>query len=285
MIILFIIDAMPSGLHERIRMPNLQNLIEEGVLFKKVYLPLPVHPELSSDYPWTCSLPNPVLMSGTIFIGQDDIKTSLIQHSFINQPTAFLVNTDAYYAISHGFTIYEDYSYGIKLNNVFRDELPVEGAKKVILENEPEFIRIHCQDPGTAGHQSHRVKGQPYTGNIWSSGSPFIKQNKYVDELVGDFVRWLKNNGRWNNTVLFVMGDHGQADCGGHPPYEEGSDITQLIVAGAGIKRGITYDYAEIIDIASTIAWLHNIKIPKYSNGRVLKEIKKGNMAPKKTDR
>ncbi len=79
--ILFIIDGMPSGLNQRIYMPNLDILRHEGVLFREVYLPLAAHPDSCLIYPWTCSIPNPVLMSGTVFIGQEGIKRNLIQHS------------------------------------------------------------------------------------------------------------------------------------------------------------------------------------------------------------
>lgn len=75
-----------------------------------------------------------------------------------------------------------------------------------------------------------------------------------MDSLLGDFVRWLKNENLWKSTVIIVMGDHGQADTGWHPPYESGSYTTQMVVAGTGIKHGAEYDYAEIIDVAPTIA-------------------------------
>ena len=68
------------------------------------------------------------------------------------------------------------------------------------------------------------------------------------------------------------MGDHGQAKTGGHPPYEEGGPITPLLIFGRGIKKGKVFDYAEMMDIAPTIAYLHNVPPPKDSIGRVLFE-------------
>ncbi|NJM14680.1 MAG: sulfatase-like hydrolase/transferase [Bacteroidales bacterium] len=90
-------------------------------------------------------------------------------------------------------------------------------------------------------------------------------------------MQWLKEKELWESTVLMVMGDHGQASLGGHPVYEPGGYVTQLLVSGQGIKKGITYPYAEIIDIAPTVAWLHNVPTPKFNNGRVLKEITENN--------
>ncbi|MBC7914200.1 MAG: alkaline phosphatase family protein [Pyrinomonadaceae bacterium] len=270
--ILFIIDGLPAGIEQRIEMPNLLALKYEGVSYEEVYLPLAGHPAYSETYPWTCTIPNPVLMSGTIFIGQEGLSENLIQHSFTEKPTAFYTNSWTYEAISHGFTHYVDFSEN-KRENLFKDELPIEAAKQAIVIQNPEFIRVHCQGPGSAGHRSHRESDQPYTGNIWAADSPFIQQNQYVDKLLGDFVDWLKTESLWDETVLFVMGDHGQCDTGGHGTYEPGGYTTQLVIAGNHIRKGINYKYAEMIDIAPTIAWLHHVPAPKFSAGRVLQEI------------
>ncbi len=270
-VILFIIDAMPSGLHERIEMPHFTQLIDEGVLYERVHTLLPAHPPESAEYPWSSSIPNPVLMTGTIFIGQEGIKEAMIQHSFKDQTTAFVANVWAYEAISGGFDIYRDMSN--EWEDIFRDELSVNEAKRILIEHDPAFLRIHCQGPGSAGHRSHRDADQPYTGNIWHPISPFIAQNQYVDQLLGEFVQWLKDTDKWKDTVLFIMGDHGQAVGGGHPINDKESATTQLLVLGSNIRKGVRYPDAELIDIAPTIAYLMGAKPPKYSIGRILREI------------
>ena len=45
-----------------------------------------------------------------------------------------------------------------------------------------------------------------------------------------------------------------------------------MLIFGQGIKKGKVFDYAEMIDVAPTIAYLHNISAPKGSIGRVLLE-------------
>lgn len=277
---MFVIDGLPAGIEQRLPLPSLEALKAEGVWYQEVYLPLAAHPAQSNSYPWTCSLPNPVLMSGTVFVGQDGVAQHLIQHSFTDRPTAFFVNAWTYAAISDGFAVYADCSEG-KRERLFQDELPVKAAKKAILDTDPAFLRIHCQGPGSAGHRSHREQGQSYTGNIWAEDSPFRSQNLYVDALLGDFVRWLKAGGFWETTVLLVMGDHGQCHGGGHDPFAPGLHNTQLVVAGAAVKKGVSYPYADIVDVAPTIAWLQNVPVPGFSIGRALKEIRCGEPEPK----
>ncbi|NJM14681.1 MAG: hypothetical protein HC896_04230 [Bacteroidales bacterium] len=189
--ILFIIDGMVSNLHEKIEMPGFSSLLKEGTLFKEVYLPLAAHPDSSAAYPWGCSLPNPVLMTGTVFIGQPGITENMIQHSFTKRPTAFVANVWSYAAVSKGFTMYADCSNG-EFANVFKDELSVEKAKELILEHDPEFIRLHCQGPGSAGHRSYREEGKPYTHNIWHPASPYLQQNQKVDSLLYHLCNGLK---------------------------------------------------------------------------------------------
>jgi len=276
--ILITIDGMTSGIHERIEMPSFSTLMQEGVLYKEIYLPLAAHPQQSENYPWSCSIPNPVLMSGTIFIGQENVAQNLIQHSFTERPTAFTVNSGSYVAIKDGFTIYEQVRKG-EMTPVYTDELSMDAMKAIIKKDNPEFMRIHCQGLGSSGSRT-QAPDQPFTNNIWHPESPWRLQAKHTDKVLGEFVQWLKDEGLWESTVLIVMGDHGQADGGWHEPYLPGSNTTQMVVAGKGIRKGVTYDYAEIIDVVPTIAWLQEVPAPKYSTGRVLKEIKEGENPP-----
>jgi len=67
-VILFIIDGLATEAPARIDMPRYNQLKNQGVYYQAMHLVLPGHPKKSSEYPWSCSLPNPMLMSGTPFI-------------------------------------------------------------------------------------------------------------------------------------------------------------------------------------------------------------------------
>jgi len=105
-VILFIIDGLSTKAPERIAMPHFNELKQKGVYYKAMHLPLPGHPEKGPDYPWSCSLPNPMLMSGTPFVGMEGIRKSMIQHSFEPKETAFIVNARSYLDVSGGFGTY-----------------------------------------------------------------------------------------------------------------------------------------------------------------------------------
>ena len=76
-VILFIIDGLAVKAPERIDMPHYNALKKEGVYYEAMHLPLPGQPEKGPNYPWGCSLPNPMLMSGTPFVGREGIRESI----------------------------------------------------------------------------------------------------------------------------------------------------------------------------------------------------------------
>lgn len=272
MTIMLILDGLTPGAIDRIPLDKLKALKEESCYYESLHLPLPAHPEKSSTYPWSCSLPNPVLMSGTVFIGQDSLKEHLIQHSFKDQKTAFVVNDGAYKDVAGGFDTYINLRESFE--DIFKDEMVFDKARELIKNEKPGFLRVHLQGPGSAGHRSHEAENanEPWYQDIWHPESPYIQQLKQADRLAADFISWMKQEGYMENTVLMILGDHGQAPGGGHPPYQPESSKTALLMAGKGVKSGVRYEYAEIIDLAPTIAYIHNIAPPKYAAGRVLKE-------------
>jgi hypothetical protein len=266
--ILLVIDGLANGAIERLPLKHLEELKSEGVYFSNLVLPLAAHPKQNTNandpkfYPWSCSIPNPVMMTGTVFIGQSGIKETLLQHTCNKAgiKTAFIVNSDAYTEIAGGYDIYRQEWKS-------DDDSPVFPALQDVIKTEdPSFIRVHLQSSGAGGYIDQRNNRR-----IWDTNSEYRRRALKVDSLIGNFITWLKSNNYWNETVVFISGDHGQADVGGHAPYELNGDKTSLLIAGKGIKKAKRFDYAEMIDIAPTIAYLQGIPAPRYSQGRVLK--------------
>ena len=266
-IILFIIDGLAVQAPERVEMPHYNALKKEGVHYKAMHLPLPGHPDKGPNYPWGCSLPNPMLMSGTPFVGREGIRESMIQGSFSPKETAFIVNARSYLDVSGGFGTYIS-----KPKNP--DSLVIDIATEKMKEQDFSFMRIHLQRPGIEGMKVSWEKNsdQPYYRNIWHEESRYREALEIADEQLGRFVSWLKAENLWDGTVLMICGDHGQADEGWHEPYSPAANVTPLLIAGSGISGPRNFDYCELIDIAPTIAHLAKKEKPKFSIGRVLLE-------------
>ena len=248
-VILFIIDGLAAEAPDRIAMPNYHSLKKEGVFYKKMHLVLPGHPEKGPDYPWSCSLPNPMLMSGTPFIGSEGIRKSLIQYSFEPEETAFIVNAYSYLDVSDGFG-----TYASKPKNP--DSLVIDIAIEKMKEQDFRFMRVHLQRAGIEGMRISKAKSVdlPDYQNIWHKESRYRKAIEVADEQLGRFVDWLKAEDLWDGTLLLICGDHGQANEGWHEPYSPPSNKTPLLIVGSGVDDTAEYEYCEIIDLAPTIA-------------------------------
>ena len=266
-VILFIIDGLAVKAPERIEMPHYNALKQEGVYYEAMHLPLPGHPDKGEEYPWGCSLPNPMLMSGTPFVGRESIRESMIQKSFAPEEVAFIVNARSYLDVSGGFGTYIS-------KPKKPDSLVIDITTKKMKEQDFSFMRVHLQRAGIEGMKVSWEKNsdQPYYRNIWHETSRYREALEIADEQLGRFVDWLKAEGLWEGTVLMICGDHGQADEGWHEPYSPAANVTPLLIAGAGVDGPRSYNYCELIDIAPTIAHLAKKKKPALSIGRVLYE-------------
>jgi hypothetical protein len=265
--ILFIMDGLCVGTVERIPLPNFQNLTKQGCYYKVVHVPLAAHPKDNKIYPHSCSVPNPVMMTGTVLFRLSD---QMIQDVFEEKKTAFVTNSKSYLSVSKGFDIY----HVIDQNPPSDDAPVVEKAKEIIENKDPVFMRVHLQGPGRGGYDGSvdMNKDKPWYRNIWHTESLYVRRMKKADRLLGEFVAWLEATGRMDRTVMIVTSDNGQTVTGGHPPYAPGSSTTSMLIFGTGIKKGCVFDYAEIIDIVPTIACIHQITPPHNCKGRVLLE-------------
>lgn len=80
-------------------------------------------------------------------------------------------------------------------------------------------------------------------------------------------------------TTLIVTSDHGHIDRGGHGGWEPVVKQVPLVLAGAGIRRGVRGGDVRQADIAPTMAALLGLSIPAHSQGRPLVEALQGETA------
>ena len=266
-VILFIIDGLAAEAPARINMPRYSQLKKQGIYYQAMHLVLPGHPKKSPEYPWSCSLPNPMLMSGTPFIGTDGIGENLLQHSFDPKETAFIVNAHSYLDVSGGFGTYIS-----KPRNP--DSLVIDLTIEAMKKQDFTFMRVHLQQAGIKGMRvsEEKYSDLPDYRNIWHKESRYREAVETADEQLGRFVDWLKAEDLWSGTLLMICGDHGQANEGWHEPYSAESNVTPLLLVGAGVRSATTFKYCEILDVAPTIADVLKKKQPAFSCGRILKE-------------
>lgn len=260
-VILFMIDGMHWQAPLKLNMPIFNSLVKEGTYIEKSYMILPHHPTIGnySDFN-SCSFPNPVLHEGTVFIRPGN---KYIQEVFSpDRQTAFVVNTAAYRSVSRGFTT-------SIMDPSLSDKQVVEQSMILLEQQDPVFMRIHLQTSGEMG-TSISINSSPdesYYRNIYGDGSPYVKSIEEADQLLGQFISFLKKKRKWENTLLIVTSDHGQSKIGWHPLFDEDSWMTPLVFVGPRIAKGRRLPYFEHTNLAPTIAWLLDAKAPNEDSG------------------
>ncbi|MFA6471907.1 MAG: sulfatase-like hydrolase/transferase, partial [Candidatus Latescibacterota bacterium] len=266
--VLFVIDGLSYKVWEKLNLPVMKKMIAGGTLVEKSFLPPAAHPHTGAYAELqSCSIPNPILLAGTVFITRE---TGYLQQSFTSpKTTAFVSNSTAYITLNTGYT----YSY----QKDGPDAEAVQMALEIMKTGSPSFMHIHLQDAGGAGTRSMTGgntagKKDEWVGNIWAVNSPYRTVTERADSLLGVFINGLEKQGILGKTAILVIGDHGQNDGGWHPLEMLDSSITTAVLWGAGIKNGQRIPYAEHIDVVPTISALMVVKPPKTSRGRIIAE-------------
>jgi len=202
-------------------------------------------------------------MSGTVFIKKE---TEYIQQCFqASEATAFVANATAYITIGLGYT----YSY----QHEGPDDESVRWALELMRMGRPRFMRVHLQNPGSAGFECMATeKDVDWRFDIWAKDSPYRIATERADSLLKVFLDGLNTLGVLEKTVIIVVGDHGQDDGGWHPLQSPDGAITTMVLWGPGVKSGMKVPYAEHTDIVPTICALMGVKPPAMSQGRVIAE-------------
>ena len=94
----------------------------------------------------------------------------------------------------------------------------------------------------------------------------YLSAVHYSDSFVADVVAMLKRTGRWENTDLLVIGDHGEAfgehglDFHTGVPYDEVMKVP-AVFAGPGVPPGRVRTPASQVDVLPTLAKLAGFEL------------------------
>lgn len=148
------------------------------------------------------------------------------------------------------------------MHNDVADRNIIEKSKKIMKEQDPELFITQLISTDQTGHS----RGVLY--------DEYIQKIEEADQLVEEFVGWLKENGKMANTTLIICADHGQADgIGGHGHLDEGERFVPFIMYGPNIEVGkVVREHHSLVSVAPTLAYLLGAPYPSHSRGHVLTE-------------
>ena len=96
---------------------------------------------------------------------------------------------------------------------------------------------------------------------------------KELDGYIGEIVKAVADAGMLDETIFIVTADHGGINKG-HGGKTMQEMETPFIISGKNVKKG--YEFTESMmqfDVASTIAYIFNLKQPQVWIGRPMKQV------------
>jgi arylsulfatase A-like enzyme/Tfp pilus assembly protein PilF len=148
----------------------------------------------------------------------------------------------------------------------------VQHAEKWLDEHAagPHFLWVHLYDPHDPYEPpppySERYKDHLYDGEI-----------AYADSALADFIAYLKKTGRYDASIIVVVGDHGEGlgehheDTHGIFLYDSTTHVPLILKLPGGIDAGATVAaQVRTVDIVPTLLALTGLPAPQKRDGESL---------------
>lgn len=268
--------------YKDIKTPNIDSLAADSIRFEKAFTPVPItlpaHAALlTGTYPMYNGLHD--FSGNKLNPNQPTLATILKRSGYTTGAVVGSAVLDSRFGLNQGFDFYYDhfdFSRLLETNldamerpgNVVMDEALAwlsKNAKKKFM------FWVHLYDP----HAPYRppppydqqYKDQPYDGEI-----------AFADSQVGRLLRLLKQQGVYANTLIVLVGDHGEG-LGDHGEkthgffiYNSTLHIPMLIKLPAAqrIPPRRNSQPVSLVDVAPTVLSALKMKVPAEVQGRNL---------------
>jgi arylsulfatase A-like enzyme len=264
-------DHFGSAGYPRDTTPNLDRLAEKGLVFERAY---------SECATTSCSIPNlisgvPFLGVGTVFEGRkipDEIVTLAEYLGPLGYRSVGLSsnpNNSGRRNSHQGFDRFRKVSGTLQLNSMALEAISEQP------EDQPLFLQLHYlpphqpyrpppeydifTDPGYRGPVHPKIGLRPYTMGIRSFSETDLAQLvglydghlRWADHNVSQVFEALKAAGRWENTLVVVTSDHGEA-FGEHGHFSHNSTLFEEMLHVPLIMR-LPGDRRPTVDTGSPV--------------------------------
>ncbi|MFQ6108434.1 MAG: sulfatase-like hydrolase/transferase [Candidatus Aminicenantales bacterium] len=271
-------DYLSCNQAEEVKTPNIDSLVENGVLFQRAFahnpLTLPSHVNILTGM-------TPLFHGVHENIGfrlADDILTMAEYLKKQGYETAAFVGAfplDSRFGLTQGFDVYDDF-YGDKKSPgafFFVERKAEEVISRTLdwLKNHPQkkwFVFVHLFDP----HQPY-IPPSPYSERY--ADNLYAGEVAYVDECMGKLFRYLRESGLMAETLVVFTSDHGEAlgehgeRTHGYFAYNSTLHVPLLLHSRRFFKQEKTVDHkVSHVDIFPTICDLFGLKPPPFLQGQ-----------------
>ncbi len=266
--------------YKQIHTPNIDALAADGARFERAYTAVPVtlpshtaiftgtYPMLSGMHDFAANKLNPT---------QPTLASVLKEHGYATAAVIGSAVLDSRFGLNRGFDFYYDHFDFSRLEEANLDEMERPGnivadlALDWLGKNSQKkfFLWMHLYDPHFPYRPpepySHEYAAQPYDGEI-----------AFADAQLGRLLRFLKEKGLYQNTLIVLSGDHGES-LGEHGEKTHGFFIynatmhVPLIIRLPGKPAALVVgDPVSLIDLMPTILAAAGLETPAQVQGRSL---------------
>jgi arylsulfatase A-like enzyme/Tfp pilus assembly protein PilF len=199
--------------YEKAGTPNLDALAAGGVRFVDAYSPVPLTlPSHCSLFTGTYPLYHRVRNNGFYYLREENVTMAevLKQNGFRTAAFVSSFTVDSRFGLNQGFDAYDDTFYQDEILKSFRSERRAEDVFRSFSDwidgnaHNKFFCWIHFYDP-------HLPYNPPSPFREEHSGRPYDGEIAYMDHYVGELVAKLKERRVLEQTLIVVVGDHGEA--------------------------------------------------------------------------
>ena len=199
--------------YSKAKTPNLDAIARNGILFENAYSPVPLTlPSHASIMTGLYPVAHGVHNNGTYELTPEKTTLAEILKADGYKTAAFLASfsVDSRFGLDQGFDLYDDNFQEGTPFKALNSERKAEQVYQIFspwfdkLKDEPFFCWLHFFDPhlpySPPSPYSEQFADQPYDGEV-----------AYMDYIVGQVMKKIKDRNLLGRTLIIVAGDHGEA--------------------------------------------------------------------------
>jgi len=266
--------------YKQIKTPNIDALAADGARFERAFsvvpVTLPSHSTmLTGTYPMLSGMHD--FGVNKLSAAQPTMASVLKQAGYATGAVVAAAVLDSRFGLNQGFDFYYDHFDFNRLDEANMDEMSRPG--NVVADTTLDwlgknwqkkfFLWMHLYDPHFPYNPPEPYRTE-YAGRLYDGGIAF------ADEQVGRLVRFLKDNGIYQNSIIVLAGDHGEG-LGEHGEKTHGFFIynstmhVPLIIRVPDTAHGKTVsDSVSLVDLMPTVLEAVGVEIPAQVQGKSL---------------
>jgi arylsulfatase A-like enzyme/cytochrome c-type biogenesis protein CcmH/NrfG len=266
--------------YKKIKTPNIDGLAADGVRFDRAFAVVPVtlpshssmltgtYPMLSGIHDFSGNKLSPVQPTLASVLKQSGYQTGAVIGAAV---------LDSRFGLNQGFDFYYDHFDFSRLDEANLDEMERPGnvvadvALDWLAKNSQKkfFLWMHLYDP----HYPYNPP-EPYSRDY--AAQPYDGEIAFADEQVGRLIRYLKEKGIYQNTVIMLCGDHGES-LGEHGEkthgffiYNSTMHVPLIVRLPEKAAAPVVTDPVSLVDLMPTVLGALGVEVPSQVQGRSL---------------